>query len=54
MDMDRTDFEINEICFQSRLHVDVCDFERRMEISLGLHFTNLQSAIKNFTRLLRD
>lgn len=46
MNMARTDFEISEICLQSRLHFDVCDFERGMEISQGIHFPDLQSAMK--------
>ena len=44
--MARTDFEISEICLQSRLHLDVCDFERGMEISQGIRFPDLQSAMK--------
>ena len=46
VDMARTDFEISEICLQSRLHLDVCDFERGMEISQGIRFPDLQSAMK--------
>lgn len=46
VDMARTDFEVSEICLQSRLHFDVCDFERGMEISQGIHFPDLQRAMK--------